>query len=112
MSCKCADREFFPYLLIITRRVGEFHMWPLDQLVDAKKEFKRDKVQILPFPTIEAEAEFASELGPEMWDYIHEFLHLIPSDLGAMGGRLKIEAGSGESLSDRELSPEYLRNFN
>jgi hypothetical protein len=110
MSCECEDREFFPYVLILHRKVGEFSIWPLDQLADARKEFKHDRVQIIPIPSLAAETQWAGYIGSAIWEYFHEVLHLIPIEIVETGGRFKFSSGSEDTLNSMCGMPEFFKN--
>ncbi len=83
---------------MLHRKVGEFSIWPLDQLADARKEFQHDRVQIIPIPSLEDETRWASYIGSTIWEYFHEVLHLIPIEITETGGRFKFSSGSEETL--------------
>jgi hypothetical protein len=90
------------------------HIWPFDQLADARKKFKHDKAAIVEMRTKKIEDSFADGMPPELWEFIHQFLHLVPSEIAVHGGRMKIQAGSGETFTDEELAEDdqIFRNYN
>jgi hypothetical protein len=97
-------------VVIITPRVGEFHIWPLAHLVDARKEFKNDKMQIVPIPTLQDEAEWVTYIPEQVWEYFHEVLHMIPLEMIENGGRFKFSSGSEETLNSVCDMPTFFKN--